>query len=57
MKKSLTLLLAAALLLGLCACDSGKDKKGNSAAATGSDLSWEEIEKLVDERLAAEENG
>ena len=60
MKKLLIYIVLLTVLLGLCACDSGKDKKGNSAAATvasASDLTWEEIEKLADERLAAEENG
>ena len=52
MKKFLTYTLLLVMLLGLCACDSGK---GKSAAATGSDLSWEEIEKLAEKELAADD--
>ena len=53
MKKSLIYVLLLTMLLSLCACDGGKGKR----AASGSDLTWEEIEKLADERIAAEENG
>ena len=49
MKRWIALLLAAMLALSFCACDSGK--KG---AATGSDLSWKQIEKLAEEELARE---
>lgn len=56
MKKVIVVILTLLTALSLCACDSKSGKKA-SAPATGSDLSWEEIEKLADERLAAEENG
>ena len=49
MKRLIALLLAAMLALSFCACDSGKKN-----AATGSDLSWEQIERLAEKELAKE---
>ena len=58
MKRALiSVLLLLTVLLSLCACDSGKSKSKETPPASGSDLTWEEIEKLADERLAAKENG
>ena len=46
MKRLFALLLALSMVLCLSACDGGK--KGAAAASTGSDLTWEEIEKLAE---------
>lgn len=54
MKKMIAAILALLMAVSLCACNSGSSKK--KEAATGSDLSWEEIQKLADERLAQQEN-
>ena len=53
MKKLIATVLILLMAVSLCACNSGNSKK--RPAATGSDLSWEQIEKLADERLAQQE--
>ena len=45
MKKQIAAIVIFAMLLCLCACDGGRKKP----ASTGSDLTWEEIEKLIEE--------
>lgn len=50
MKKTIALILMTVMLLGLCACDGGRGKN----AATGSDLTWKQIEKQADKLLEAE---
>ena len=49
MKKVIATILILLMTAGLCGCDSGSTHK---KAATDSDLTREEIEKLVDQRLA-----
>jgi len=44
MKKRIAAIVIFAMLLCLCACDGEK-----KPASTGSDLTWEEIEKLIEE--------
>lgn len=51
MKKLIAVILILLLSLNLCACSGGSGKKN---AATGSDLSWEQIEKLAEKELAKE---
>lgn len=48
MKRLTAWILAALLLLSLCACEGGK------RASTGSDLSWEEVERIAERELAEE---
>lgn len=48
MKKLTAMILTALLLLSLCACNGGK------RATTGSDLTWEEVERIADRELADE---
>lgn len=51
MKKLIATILILLMTAGLCGCDSGSTKK---RAATGSDLTQAEIDKLVDQMLAEE---
>ena len=48
MKKLTAMILTALLLLSLCACNGGK------RATTGSDLTWEEVERIADRQHAEE---
>jgi len=48
MRRIITILLTAMLLLSLCACNVGK------GASTGSDLTQEEIEQILAEMEAEE---
>ena len=51
MKKLIATILILLMTAGLCGCDSGSTQK---RAATDSDLTQAEIEKIVDQRLAEE---
>lgn len=48
MKKLITSILLLLMVLSLCACESGKRDK---SPATGSNLSWEQIEKRAEKEL------
>ena len=50
MKKLIAILLALLLTVSVCGCDSGNggSKRSRTAPATGSDLTWDEIEKLAE---------
>ena len=54
MKKLIAAFLTLLMLAGLCGCDKGggKTDKKDSSPATGSDLTWEEIQKLIEEEPA-----
>ena len=53
MKKLIATILILLLTVGLCGCNGNNGRK-NGGAATGSDLSWEEIEKIAEKELAEE---
>ena len=64
MRKLIAILLTIILALSLCACSGGKDPEKHATKtpasemklppATGSDLTWEEIEQLLEEADAEE---
>lgn len=51
MKKITATVLLLLMVLSLCACDNGKNDKTPS---TGSDLTWEQIEKMAEKELKKE---
>lgn len=53
MKKIITTVLLALMLLSLCACDNNKGNSGK-APASGSNLSWEQIEKRAEKEMQNE---